>query len=79
MITRLALQNSINMEILDPFDFKSYELCKSCLLGKMTELGYRLLGIIHNDECWLLTYKPEMDNLTSSSLSVITVNLVMSI
>ena len=49
--------------VLDPFDFQSYEVCKSCLLGKMTkspftghsERATELLGIIHSDECRLLT------------------------
>lgn len=49
--------------VLDPFDFQSYEVCKSCLLGKMTkspftghnERATELLGIIHSDVCGPLT------------------------
>ena len=45
--------------VLDPFDFQSYEVCESCLLGKMTkspftgnsERASELLSIIHSDVC----------------------------
>ena len=45
--------------LLDPFDFESYEVCESCLLGKMTKatfIGHNerasdLLGLIHSDVC----------------------------
>ena len=44
---------------LDPFDFESYETCKSCLKGKMTKTPFtgtgvrvtELLGLIHSDVC----------------------------
>ena len=49
--------------VLDPFDFKSFKVCKSCLLGKITmspftgqrERATELLGIIHSDVCGPLT------------------------
>ena len=47
--------------LLSSFDFKSYEACESCLLGKMTKAPFTghseserapdLLGIIHSDVC----------------------------
>ena len=45
--------------ILNSFDFKSFETCKSCLLGKMTKTLFTryserdndLLGLIHSDVC----------------------------
>ena len=45
--------------LLDSFDFESYEVCESCLLGKMTkspftghgERASHLLGITHLDVC----------------------------
>ena len=45
--------------LLHSFDFESYEVCESCLLGKMTKapfIGHSerfddLLGLIHNDVC----------------------------
>ena len=45
--------------LLDSFDFESYEVCESCLLGKMTKSPFTghgerasdLLGIIHSDVC----------------------------
>ena len=44
---------------LDSFDFESYEVCESCLLGKMTKAPFSrhserasdLLGLIHTDVC----------------------------
>ena len=49
--------------VLAPFDFQSFEVCESCLLGKMTkspftgqsERATELLGIIHSDVCGPLT------------------------
>ena len=43
--------------LLNPFDFESYEVCESCLLGKMTKAPFTghnerasdLLGLIHSD------------------------------
>ena len=45
--------------LLDSFDFESYEVCESCLLGKMTKTPFTgnstraddLLGLIHSDVC----------------------------
>ncbi|VFQ84441.1 unnamed protein product, partial [Cuscuta campestris] len=45
--------------VLDSFDFQSYDVCKSCLLGKMTKAPFTghgerasdLLGLIHSDVC----------------------------
>ena len=45
--------------LLDSFDFESYELCESYLLGKMTKTPFtsqservnELLGLIHSDVC----------------------------
>ena len=45
--------------LLHSFDFESYEVCESCLLGKMTKAPFTshservddLLGLIHNDVC----------------------------
>jgi transposase InsO family protein len=45
--------------LLDSFDFESYEICESCLLGKMTKAPFTkrserasdLLGLIHSDVC----------------------------
>ena len=45
--------------LLNPFDFQSYEVCESYLLGKMTKAPFTghnekvsdLLGLIHNDVC----------------------------
>ena len=46
-------------ELLDSFDFESFELCKFCLLWKMTnslfsrkdERATKLLSLIHTDIC----------------------------
>ncbi|GJV42316.1 retrotransposon protein, putative, ty1-copia subclass [Tanacetum coccineum] len=46
-------------EVLESFDFKSDDVCESCLLGKMTkslftgtcERGERLLDLVHTDVC----------------------------
>ena len=45
--------------LLHSFDFESYEVCESCLLGKMTKAPFTghservddLLGLIHNNVC----------------------------
>ena len=45
--------------ILSLFDFESYEICESCLRGKMTKSPFNkqserasdLLGLIHTDVC----------------------------
>lgn len=45
--------------LLDSFDFESYEVCESCLQGKMTKTPFSghserandLLGLIHTDVC----------------------------
>ena len=45
--------------LLNPFDFQSYEVCESYLLGKMTKAPFighnekasHLLGLIHSDIC----------------------------
>ena len=45
--------------LLHSFDFESYEVCESCLLGKMTKAPFtchseradHLLGLIHSDIC----------------------------
>ena len=45
--------------LLHSFDFESYEVCESCLLGKMTKAPFTgdservddLLGLVHNDVC----------------------------
>ena len=44
---------------LGSFDYESFDICESCLLGKMTKLPFkgkgervdRLLNLIHNDVC----------------------------
>ena len=51
--------------LLDSFDFESYEVCESCLLGKMTKVPFTgkgerasdLLGLIHSDVCGPLNTK----------------------
>ena len=51
------------MDFLDSINFESFEICKSCLLGKMTkdpftghnERAIDLLGLIHIDLCGQLT------------------------
>ena len=45
--------------LLHSFDFESYEVCESCLLGKMTKAPFTghnervddLLGLVHSDVC----------------------------
>ena len=47
------------MALLSSFDFESLDMCKSCLLGKMTKAPFTgqservsdLLGLIHTDVC----------------------------
>ena len=44
---------------MDSFDYESYDVCESCLLGKMTKVPFtghneresELLGLIHTDVC----------------------------
>ena len=55
---------------MDLFDFQSFEVCESCLLGKMTkspftgqsERATELLGIIHSDVCGPLIAEPRGGN-----------------
>ena len=50
--------------LLHSFDFGSYEVCESCLLGKMTKAPFTrhserandLLGFIHSDICGMISY-----------------------
>jgi hypothetical protein len=45
--------------LLSSFDFESFDMCKSCLLGKMTKAPFTgqserasdLLGLVHSDVC----------------------------
>ncbi|WJX89163.1 hypothetical protein P8452_71180 [Trifolium repens] len=45
--------------LLDPFDYESYDTCRSCLIGKMTKAPFKgkgerandLLALIHTDVC----------------------------
>ena len=71
---------------LDSFNFESIEICKSCLLGKMTkdpftghsERAIDLLGLIHTDVCSPLSVAAEEVISTSSHLLMISVDMDMS-
>jgi hypothetical protein len=49
--------------LLSSFDFESFDMCKSCLLGKMTKVPFTgqserasdLLGLVHSDVCGLMS------------------------
>ena len=55
--------------LLNSFDFESFEICESCLSGKMTKTPFTghskrvndLLGLIHSDVCGLLSLNARGD------------------
>ena len=58
-INENRVKRLVSTSILPPFDFESYGVCESCLLGKMTRSPFLgkgtrasdLLGLIHTDVC----------------------------
>ncbi|XP_074356212.1 uncharacterized protein LOC141695904 [Apium graveolens] len=58
-ISEKRLRSLHQEELLEPFDFKSYPVCESSLIGKMTkspftghgERGADVLGLVHTDVC----------------------------
>ena len=58
-INEKRIQRLVSTSTLPSFDFESYGICESCLLGKMTRSPFQgkgtrasdLLGLIHTDVC----------------------------
>jgi len=58
-INEKRVKKLIKNGTISPFDYESFGTCESCLIGKMTRISFKgigmrasdLLGLIHTDVC----------------------------